>query len=179
MLEKLRSFARAHKVISVIAILILIGMVGSILDGTADDTLVATEQVFSGEVAERTPVATADAPEQPTPSPEKKDSLGIGEEGYLRVDSEDKGEIVLLATTEDAYSEVMKSLQAKDMLGIVGNPNAFGVGNGTKVLVIDSAIGRRKVRIVETYRDVDADKSGLAGWVAMEFVTSEPLYPTE
>lgn len=115
-------------------------------------------------------------PTKVTPTPQPK-AISIGDEAYLRLpDNNDPEQVILLAINKDDYDEVLKTLMAKDYVGILDLSNqgkAFGVHNGSKVLVIDTAVGIRKVRIVKGVNPVDEDKVGLAGWVAMEWVKSE------
>lgn len=99
----------------------------------------------------------------------------IGDEAYLRNggNSVEATSIVFLSTTEAGHEQLVKSLMAKDTQGVIDNPTVFGVSSGTKVLVIDSKFGIRKVRIIKGVRDVDQDKVGRTGWVVKEFVVNK------
>lgn len=112
---------------------------------------------------------TTPPPTSPTPPTV---SLSIGNEGLLKV-SDDPNQVVFLATDPDASDELLKVILAKDEydlleLGLQGR--VFGVTNGTKVKIIDTAFAKRKVRIIQGIKPVDADKVGRSGWVPMEFV---------
>ena len=83
--------------------------------------------------------------------------------------------LIPLGTTVDGQTQVMKSLLANDSNGLLelAQKNLmFGVGQGTKVKIIDRSTGIRRVRIMDSLRKVDDDKVGLSGWVPMEWVTS-------
>lgn len=102
-------------------------------------------------------------------------SVQVGQDGFLRSNGDSDG-ITFLATTPEAFDELMKTIRAKDTAGLLemaAYGRAFGVTNGTKVKVIDSAIGRRRVRIMQGVKPIDSDKVGLAGWVPMEWVKSQ------
>lgn len=105
---------------------------------------------------------------------EQSTSIRIGDEGFLR-SSDNPNQIVFLAVTPDAFDKLIKTILAKDSVGLLelaAEGNAFGVTNGAKVKVIDTAIGRREVRILEGVKPVDQDKIGLSGWVPYEWVKS-------
>lgn len=90
----------------------------------------------------------------------------VGEEGYLRV----SGEIVTVARTKEAYDDFTQSMYAKDTYGmakLVADGKAFNVPVGTKVLVIDQAVGDRKVRILE------GSHTNEDGWVVKEFISKQ------
>lgn len=99
----------------------------------------------------------------------------VGDEAYLRLSSTtDPEQIILLAiNSENAFDQLIKALLANDTQGIielVEQGKVFGVSNGTRVFVIDSGIGKRKVRILQGLRPVDQDKIGRTGWVVKEQV---------
>ena len=60
------------------------------------------------------------------------------------------------------YGEVSKTLQAHDVNGIfeLTNKGVFCIGNGSKVLVIDSGFSVTRIRILTGVSDVDTDKVG-------------------
>lgn len=115
--------------------------------------------------------------EPKTEIPQKVESakIEIGQEGFLRLggNSTKPDDVVLLASSKDEFSQLSKAAIAKDTMGILELKGVFGVSSGTKVLVIESGVGIRKVRILSGVRAVDNDKIGLAGWVPMEFVVSK------
>lgn len=47
---------------------------------------------------------------------------------------------------------------------LLASGRVFAVKSGTKVLVIDQAMFKRKVRVLE------GEQKGLSGWVAVEYV---------
>lgn len=97
----------------------------------------------------------------------------IGQEGYLRLpNNSDAAQMICLAPTQEVYQKYTTSLMAHDTQGILdlGNEGLFCVGNGSKVLVIDTAFGLRNVRVVAGMSAADTDKEGKAGWVAKEWV---------
>lgn len=94
--------------------------------------------------------------------------VSVGQEGFLRVG--DKQDDVLLATSEKALDEIIKSSIAKDNVGIaqiVLDGRAIFVPYNTKVLVIDLSVGKRKVRILE------GKNAGVTGWVPYEFIVAK------
>ena len=98
----------------------------------------------------------------------------VGEDGYLKYDATtDSNQVICLGSTKEEYEQVGKALYAKDYIGLLEIPGAFCVGNGTKVQVVDSSFTLRRVRIVETYRDVDQDKLLMSGWVPVELVVKQ------
>lgn len=101
----------------------------------------------------------------------EKTKAAIGDTAFLRLEGiSDPEQVICLGSTEEEFSQVGKSLLAKDFIGLLEIPGAFCVSNGTKVQVIDSAYGVRKVRILEGVREVDSDKVYRSGWTAMEWV---------
>jgi hypothetical protein len=110
----------------------------------------------------------------PTPS-KTETSLHVGEEGFLKVGN-DPNQVIYLATDEKAFDELTKVILSKDEYGLLelaAQGKVFGVTNGTKVKVVDRAFARRKVRIIQGAKPIDADKVGLSGWVPMEWVVSQ------
>lgn len=78
---------------------------------------------------------------------------------------------VLIAVDEQSYEALGKAFLAEDWLGIqqlLMQNSIFSVPRNTKVLVIDSGFGKRKVRILE------GEYSGQAGWITMEFLKASP-----
>lgn len=99
-------------------------------------------------------------------------SAQIGEIAFLRLSNTSNPEsIICLGSTKEGFDEVMTSLLANDFVGLLEIPGAFCVSNGTKVQVIDSGYGVRRVRIMEGVRKVDEDKVLRSGWTAMEWVS--------
>lgn len=99
-----------------------------------------------------------------SPAPTAAERLRVGEEGILRVEGQEQ---VLVATSKENLDKVVKALVAKDTEGLaqmVLAGEAFLVDSGTKVRVIDTALGVRQVRIF------DGGTLGRTGWVPMEFV---------
>ncbi len=90
--------------------------------------------------------------------------VSIGEEGYIKVPSPK----TILANTKTDLDALTKIYLANDTQGIeeflVGG-QGFAVSNNTKVLVTDTAVGARRVRVLE------GDQSGKSGWLPMEFVS--------
>ncbi|HYE76032.1 MAG TPA: hypothetical protein VEF04_21985 [Blastocatellia bacterium] len=98
------------------------------------------------------------------------DSAKVGEEAVLRFGTSD---VVFLATDEASFQILSKSIASGDTYGMIelaANGKGFGVGQDTKVLIIDSGVGKRKVRILSSSRKIDQDKIGLSGWTFAEAV---------
>jgi hypothetical protein len=113
-------------------------------------------------------------PISPTPS-KTETSLHIGDEGFLKVGN-DPNQVIYLATDDKAFDDLTKVLLSKDEYGLLElamQGKVFGVTNGTKVKVIDRAFARRKVRIIQGAKPIDADKVGLSGWVPIEWVVPQ------
>ena len=90
-------------------------------------------------------------------------SVSVGKNGYL----DSGGELVPVASDEAAFDAWNSAIVAKDEHGkvlLLASLRVFAVPKGTKVLVIDMATFKRKVRIL------DGKKKGWSGWVAMEYV---------
>ncbi len=108
----------------------------------------------------------------PTAQPDQVETastgpIGPGDEGYLRVSN---SEIVTVLKTEELQEQFMKSGLANDTYGmakIIADGGGFNVPVGTKVLVIDSEVGVRKVRVLT------GDHAMQEGWVAKEFVQKQ------
>lgn len=97
--------------------------------------------------------------QQPTPS----QKVAIGENGYIKVTSPK----TILADTKTDLDELTKIYLANDTAGIqefLLSGKGFSVSNGTKILVIDTGVGVRKVRVLE------GDNINGSGWLPMEFV---------
>ena len=97
-----------------------------------------------------------------TESNQDKESLGIGETGYLRT------EHLTLAIDKKAHDELLSAVLAKDKVGydqLVLSGRAFIVPNKAKIRVIDRGLFIRKVRIL------DGPLQGFAGWTAFEDIT--------
>lgn len=95
--------------------------------------------------------ATARAPTRRPPTPRPQPWVQIGDEVRLHVLSPGADEIAV-AVTRETYSEMFKALSAKDMYGLsllMVSDRVFLVDDGTKILVIDTAFGLRKVRVLE------------------------------
>ena len=90
-------------------------------------------------------------------------AVSTGKNGIL----DSGGELVPVAINEEAFEDFIKASVAEDKHGItllLASMSVFGVKKGTKVLVVDRSLFKRKVRIL------DGDQEGMAGWVAMEHV---------
>ncbi len=93
--------------------------------------------------------------------------VSVGEEGFLRMPNK-SGEDVLLATTEKNFDDFMKASIAGDTMGatdVVLNGGAYYVVAGTKAKVIDTSVGKRKVRIL------DGGMVGKVGWIPFEYIS--------
>jgi hypothetical protein len=89
----------------------------------------------------------------------------VGETGYLRCEGEPT---LLVAIDRAALDEFTKVSVAKDYYGLgqlIASGRLFEVPAGTRVLVIDSSVFSRKVRIME------GASAGQSGWLAYEFVS--------
>lgn len=119
----------------------------------------------SGATQEATPSEEANSP---------REVRDIGAEGYLRLpNSDDATQNILLAETKEGYEQVTKAMLANDTQGLLEIPGAFGVSVGTKVKVLESGLGVRRVRILEVPEAIDQDKVGRAGWTAKEWVVNQ------
>lgn len=100
-------------------------------------------------------------PAQTTP---QNASVSVGENGYIKVASPK----AIIALTESGFDELTKTYIANDTNGIyefLVSGKGFAVPNGTKVLVIDTAVGSRKIRVLE------GESNGKAGWIVKEWVS--------
>lgn len=87
----------------------------------------------------------------------------IGKETFLDSGMEDAP----IATSEDSFDRWIKAKAAKDTHGMAQlmlTGSIFLVKNGTRVLVIDSATFKTKVRIL------GGNQTGRSGWVPYEYV---------
>jgi hypothetical protein len=87
-----------------------------------------------------------------------------GERGYVHSDA---GPLVFLGTTKEDYKDVLKSLQARDQLGIydlILKHCAFAVDPGVKILVVDYSWDLKQVRIL------DGENAGRIGWVHYKYL---------
>jgi len=106
-----------------------------------------------------------------TPTTSSAPSAQIGDTAFLRLPGvTGPTPVVCLGSTKEDFTQITKSMLAKDYIGLLEIPGAFCVSNGTKVQVIDSAFTVRRVRILEGVREVDDDKVFMSGWTAMEWV---------
>jgi hypothetical protein len=99
-----------------------------------------------------------------TNTPTATQKVSVGEEGYINTPSPK----AIIALTKNDYKELTKIYLANDTIGIgdfLLSGKGFAVPKGTKVLVTDTAVGARKVRVLE------GDNIGKAGWIAMEWVS--------
>ena len=90
--------------------------------------------------------------------------VSVGEEGYIKVSSPR----AILANTKADFDDLIGTYVANDTMGIgqfLLDGRGVAVENGTRVLVIESKVGARKVRVLE------GEQIGEAGWVAMEYVS--------
>ncbi len=147
--QEKKPFYKRKKFLYGLAIFFVIGYIGSLFDKTpAPVTNTAPQPVQA--VAETKTVVS--------------DKVSVGEEGYINTPSPK----AMIALTEAGYKELTKIYIANDTMGIgefLTSGKGFAVPKGTKVLVTDSAVGARKVRILE------GDNIGKAGWIAMEWVS--------
>lgn len=80
------------------------------------------------------------------------------------------GDETVVLRTKELLDEYIKAAVNKDTYGmatIIYNDGGFFVPNGTKVLVIDSTVGSRQVRILE------GEHLAESGWVPKEFVLKQ------
>lgn len=110
-----------------------------------------------------TPTTQAVATSQPVVT-SANTRVSVGEEGYVNTPSPK----AVISLTEDGFSEITKIYLANDMMGVgdfLLSGKGFAVPKGTKVLVTDTKVGARKVRILE------GENIGQTGWIAMEWVS--------
>lgn len=99
-----------------------------------------------------------------TPTEKAPATLGIGETGRLH--ATDRG-VTVLAVSPEAYDAWIKATTAEDTFGVshlIETHQVYSVPHDTRVLVIDRAMYRRQVRILE------GERAGASGWVPMEWV---------
>lgn len=135
---------------------------------------------FEGETPKtdnQTPLttsSTASKTTSKTATPSSDTSPSVGDNAYLRLpDNNDPNNKIALGMTAEDAGLITKALIAQDFMGIyelTSQGKAFAISNGSKVLIIDSSVGLRKVRIVSGVQSIDNDKVGMAGWVPMEWV---------
>ena len=91
-------------------------------------------------------------------------TVNRGQNGYLHIAD---GQSVSVLRTKEGFDAYIKAAVNNDTMGMaqmIYDDEGFLAPDGTKVLVIDSDIGSRQVRIL-------AGKFiGQSGWVPMEFV---------
>ena len=91
--------------------------------------------------------------------------LNVGSEARISAPGSDKE--VLVAIDVKALEELTNSFIAKDWHGVgevYVSGRAFPVDNLTRVLIIDSGFGKRKIRILE------GKQNGRAGWLPGEYL---------
>lgn len=92
-------------------------------------------------------------------------SVSRGEEGFLRVAGQKE---ILVASTKESLDRLVNAAVSKDNYGMgemVLSGEAFFVDTGIKVLVIESGLTSKRIRILE------GKKTGYSGWVPSEFVS--------
>lgn len=111
-----------------------------------------------------TPTSTAQPAVAQPAQPASSQKVSVGEEGYIKVLSPK----TILANTKTDLDALTKIYLANDTEGIaeflVGG-QGFAVSNGIKVLVLDTAYGVRRVRVLE------GDQASKTGWLPMEYVS--------
>lgn len=156
----------------IIIVVIIIAAENDTLTQTEEkNTAIKTPAVNNVPVQkeEKKPVVTTPVVDQASNQPKELSELGA--EGYLRISGKnDSSQVVILTEKKENYELVTKAFMAKDYEGLLEIPGAFGVSNGTKIKIIDTAFGIRRVRIIEGVREIDSDKVGRTGWTAKEFV---------
>jgi len=108
------------------------------------------------------------SPAPSVPTTPTKETLSFGEEGIINFNDsrEDCTGSAILGIDKNAYKEIGTALLAKDdigMLELVTSGKALLVENCTKIKVIDSAVGIRRVRILE------GKLFGESGWLDYEW----------
>ena len=89
--------------------------------------------------------------------------VGVGDEGLLFSESA----LPYVCVTEETFDKLIAASVANDKIGfnqLIMSDAVFAVAQNTKVLVIDSTFGKRKIRILE------GSNYGQTGWVPSEFV---------
>jgi len=90
-------------------------------------------------------------------------SVSVGKEGRLDSGAPETP----VAVTEAAFDAWTSAAVAKDkhgMASLLVSGKVFGVKQGTKALVIDNAMFKRKIRVLE------GKYKGASGWIAMEHI---------
>lgn len=88
-----------------------------------------------------------------------------GTEAYLFAPAADKE--VAVAIDEAAFDELHAAFRTKDWHGVAElflSNRAFGAETNSRVLIIDRAFGKKKVRVLE------GKQTGRAGWVKVEYL---------
>lgn len=91
-------------------------------------------------------------------------SVNQGQNGYLHISD---GQSISVVRTKQGLDDYTKAAVNNDTLGMaqmIYDGEGFLAPDDTKVLVIDSGLGTREVRIL------DGKFIGQSGWVPMEFV---------
>ena len=91
-------------------------------------------------------------------------TVNQGQNGYLHISD---GQAISVMRTKQGLDDYTKAAVNKDTMGMaqmIYDGEGFLAPDGTKVLVIDSGLGTRQVRIL------DGKFVGQSGWVPMEFV---------
>ena len=104
--------------------------------------------------------AVAQTSDKPAPS----QKVSVGEEGYIKTSAQK----TILANNKADLDELVKIYLAKDTAGMgefLLEGKGIAVSNGIKVLVIDTAVGSRRVRVLE------GDQASKSGWLPMEYVS--------
>lgn len=92
------------------------------------------------------------------------DNLNIGSGVYIKVGLP----TVYVGTTKEAHEKITKAVLAKDAVGVaqfLRNGDVIQLAEGTKVLVIDFALGLREVRVLE------GDNFGKSAWLPKEWIS--------
>ncbi len=159
-------------VLSIVLTVAYLGVLGLIANGnepTAEERLAKEKQ--QAELGAQMQAEKDAKAEVITETPEPSTNLRAGQEGYLRLPGiTDKTQVICLGRTKDDADAISKSLLAKDYLGILEIPEAFCVGNGTKILFLERSLLLSRVRILQGVNEVDQDKFGLSGWLPFEWV---------
>ena len=157
-----------NNVAKVLVTLAIVGFYVLAFSGGGDSSSGNTSSNKTGASA----TATAAKTETTTPTPAPK-SPSLGDEVVLNINSDPKtacDKIMVLGVDKSDADEIMKSTLANDNTGIaqlITQGQAFMVNNCTKAKYLDSALGYRKVRVLE------GDTSGQAGWLPTEWIHGE------
>jgi hypothetical protein len=153
-----KNWVRRHPVWSVVIGFFAVGFIVSAVNGTPADT--------TSVPAQAQPQVT-NTPSQNT----HNDKVALGGEGTVNYHSNasDCSDTTLVANDEETENGIVRASIANDTYGMaefVTDGKAFLVPNCSKVKVIDTGVGTRRIRIE------DGKQAGMAGWVPMEFVKS-------